>query len=287
VRIVEKDGAAILSDRRLLWCDEITVCEERDATGATVLKRFFPQGETEAGIPYYYVRDHLGSVRILTDAAVSVRALYEYDPYGRSSRISGDRDATFGFSGHWEHRSTALTLAPFRAYDSALGRWVSEDPLGLRAGDVNLYRYAANRPVTLIDPSGRFAITLSLAAAAAAKAGLALTTIAVANEIAKKIVEFVAEPDVAEPATDYVEPPRPANDNDPQPRPPRPEPIKVPPVPGRGSCPDDESDPEDDPCWPAFDRCTDQCEEYEDLTTWQLCWEQCVAEYELCRGLIP
>jgi hypothetical protein len=43
------------------------------------------------------------------------------------------------------------------------GRWISKDPLGFRATDSNLYRYAWSDPVSLTDPDGRI-----LPAAAAA-----------------------------------------------------------------------------------------------------------------------
>jgi RHS repeat-associated protein len=40
-----------------------------------------------------------------------------------------------------------------RYYSPALGRFVSKDPIGF-AADVNLYRYAANDPISLTDPWG-------------------------------------------------------------------------------------------------------------------------------------
>jgi uncharacterized protein RhaS with RHS repeats len=39
-------------------------------------------------------------------------------------------------------------------YDPGTGRWLSQDPLGFEAGDVNLYRYVKNRPTNASDPSG-------------------------------------------------------------------------------------------------------------------------------------
>jgi RHS repeat-associated protein len=41
-----------------------------------------------------------------------------------------------------------------RWYDAALGRWISEDPIGFAAGDPNLYRYVANSTANLVDPNG-------------------------------------------------------------------------------------------------------------------------------------
>jgi len=44
-----------------------------------------------------------------------------------------------------------------RYYDLTVGRFISEDPLGLDAG-VNLYAYALNNPINWIDPSGLLSI---------------------------------------------------------------------------------------------------------------------------------
>lgn len=35
-----------------------------------------------------------------------------------------------------------------------VGRFISEDPMGFDGGDVNLYVYAENNPVLLMDPNG-------------------------------------------------------------------------------------------------------------------------------------
>jgi len=49
-----------------------------------------------------------------------------------------------------------------RVYDPSLRRWLSPDPLFLgnpeldleKGGELNLYQYAGNNPIRLIDPSG-------------------------------------------------------------------------------------------------------------------------------------
>ncbi len=43
-----------------------------------------------------------------------------------------------------------------RYYDPAVGRFISEDPLGFDGGDVNLYGYASNSPMMMIDPLGLY-----------------------------------------------------------------------------------------------------------------------------------
>jgi len=151
VRITERDGAVVNSDRRFVWCG-YERCEERGVDGSTVLRRFFPQGEEIGGQAFFCFRDHLGSVREMTDA-VALRARYDYDPWGRRTKLSGDVDSRRGFTGHFTLDDPELVLAPFRAYDPEVGRWLSRDPLG-EWSSLNLYAYAANQPTGLVDPTG-------------------------------------------------------------------------------------------------------------------------------------
>jgi uncharacterized protein RhaS with RHS repeats len=88
VRIVERENDAVVSDKRFVFCG-LALCEERDSTGATVVKRFYPQGVQLGVDNYFYTRDHLSSVRELTDVQGAVRARYDYDPYGRRRRSAG------------------------------------------------------------------------------------------------------------------------------------------------------------------------------------------------------
>ena len=61
--------------------------------------------------------------------------------------------ADFGFTGHFFHQPTGLSLSLYRAYDSKRGRWLSRDPIG-EAGGLNLYGYVGNGPTKNIDPLG-------------------------------------------------------------------------------------------------------------------------------------
>jgi RHS repeat-associated protein len=62
-------------------------------------------------------------------------------------------DSDFGFTGHYYHSPSALHLAPYRAYDAMLGRWLSRDPI-LEQGGINLYGYVGNNSTKNRDPSG-------------------------------------------------------------------------------------------------------------------------------------
>jgi uncharacterized protein RhaS with RHS repeats len=46
-----------------------------------------------------------------------------------------------------------VTLAPFRAYDPGIGRFLAEDPIRLDGG-VNFFTYVDGNPINLIDPFG-------------------------------------------------------------------------------------------------------------------------------------
>lgn len=151
-RIVEKDGTTTLSDRRYVWCDG-SICEERDTGGSTVTRRFYDEGMQEGSTSYFYTRDHLGSVREMTDSAGSIRTRYEYDPYGRITQVGGDKAGAFGFTGHFIHAPSGLALAKWRAYDPGAGRWINEDPIGLEGG-INLYAYVSDDPLNATDPLG-------------------------------------------------------------------------------------------------------------------------------------
>lgn len=54
---------------------------------------------------------------------------------------------------------TLLALAMLIASHSAQARFISEDPLGFGAGDVNFYAYVGNNPINANDPTGLAAET--------------------------------------------------------------------------------------------------------------------------------
>jgi RHS repeat-associated protein len=153
VQVIEKQNGVALSTNKFVWCGT-ELCEERSNTGTTVTKRFLGQGEQISGTNYFFTRDHLGSVREMTDTSGAVRARYDYDPYGRRTKVAGDLAADFGYTGHFMLASQPdHTLTLYRLYRSDSGRWNSRDPLAEYAG-LNLYAYVRNSPVDHMDPFG-------------------------------------------------------------------------------------------------------------------------------------
>jgi len=156
LHVTEKDSGNITSEKRYVWCGH-ELCEERNATDGAVVKRFFRQGEqrfggTDGGI-YFYTRDHLGSIRELIDTNGITRAQYDYTIWGKRTKLSGDLDCDFGFTGFLFHPLSGLSFSRTRAYDSELGKWINRDPIR-ESGGLNLQSYVSNDPVNFVDPSG-------------------------------------------------------------------------------------------------------------------------------------
>ena len=133
LRVSLRASSGPSSVKTFVWSGN-TIAEERAANGATVKKRFFAEGEQRIGGgdagTYFYTRDHLGSVREVTDASGALKGQYDYDAWGNSVVVRGNMHVDFGFTGHYFHQPSGLNLAMYRAFSPTLGRWLSRDPLG-------------------------------------------------------------------------------------------------------------------------------------------------------------
>jgi RHS repeat-associated protein len=99
-------------------------------------------------------------------------ARYAFDPWGSRTITAGTDITSVGYTGYRWQSSGSGWLAQYRFLDPTLGRWASEDPLGLEDSP-NLYAYVSNNPLSSRDADGR--------AAAAAAAGIGLCTAATAG----------------------------------------------------------------------------------------------------------
>jgi RHS repeat-associated protein len=127
--------------------------------------------EVVSGQVYRILTDHLGSVRLvvrLSDGAI-VQQL-AYDPWGDVEMDTKPGFQPFGFAGGLYDPDTRLVQFGARDYDPAIGRWTAKDPSGF-AGGTNLYAYADNDPVNLVDLTGENPVFFILAGAAEGIAG--------------------------------------------------------------------------------------------------------------------
>ncbi len=107
--------------------------------------------------------DHLNTVRDIakydlgSDMTTVVNHLV-YDAFGKVTSESNPAiDSLFLFTGRPFDSDTQLQNDLNRWYDASVGRWLSEDPIGFDAGDVNLCGYVENRPTDTRDPTGEAA----------------------------------------------------------------------------------------------------------------------------------
>lgn len=112
--------------------------------------------------------DNLGSVRDVVDSSGELRIHRRFDAFGNivdethynasgtevSAGQAGYVDEAFAFTGRLFDKATGLQNNLNRWYDPSIGRWLSEDPIGL-GPDANPYRYVGNSPINFTDPSGQ------------------------------------------------------------------------------------------------------------------------------------
>ncbi len=107
----------------------------------------------------YYLADGLGSVRQLADARGYVVQRYAYGPFGEPQAAEGSRTSRMRYTGEPWDGDVGLVYLRARWYDPATGRFTTRDPIPGYATlpqTQNPYIYAANNPVNLTDPSGKF-----------------------------------------------------------------------------------------------------------------------------------
>jgi RHS repeat-associated protein len=107
--------------------------------------------QTTGGSTSYFLADHLGSTRGLTDATGNVTSSLTYDSFG--TVVGGSGSTRYTYTGRELDEETGLIYYRARWYDPQQGRFVSEDPIGL-VGGINLFAYVENNPICFSDPSG-------------------------------------------------------------------------------------------------------------------------------------
>ena len=141
----------------------------RQISGGTTLKYVHGPGideplATDDGSALSHLHaDGLGSMGKTTSAAGAVTLTRRYDAWGNLEL--GAATSGYAFTGREWDPETGLYYYRARYYDPKVGRFISEDPIGLLGG-LHLYRYADNAPTNAIDPYGEFIIVVPAAAAA-------------------------------------------------------------------------------------------------------------------------
>ncbi|MBO5674040.1 MAG: hypothetical protein J6S09_07110 [Paludibacteraceae bacterium] len=103
----------------------------------------------------YYITDHLGSVRAVTDAEGEVLDTFDYMPYG--SEISSTSSTTTDYRFTGKERQSMVNNSiydSFARFQNTYGRFMSIDPKAESFYHISPYAYCAGDPVNLVDPDG-------------------------------------------------------------------------------------------------------------------------------------
>lgn len=119
-------------------------------TGLHVDERF---ARNEGGTRSYFLTDALGSTVALANAGGSLIQQYQYDPYGNAATTPSTTNP-YQYTGR-ENDGTGLYYYRARYYSPAMGRFISEDPIGFGGGQNNFYAYAGGSPLMYIDSNGK------------------------------------------------------------------------------------------------------------------------------------
>ncbi len=110
---------------------------------------------------HFYVKDHLGNIRVTVDEQGEIVSKDDYYPFGLRmpgrSHTSGAGNDIYKFSGKELDDENGLGLYwfnPGRYYDPALGRFTTSDPHSDSYLSLTPYNYVGNNPLRFIDPTG-------------------------------------------------------------------------------------------------------------------------------------
>ncbi|MET3140221.1 RHS repeat-associated protein [Undibacterium sp. GrIS 1.2] len=165
-----------------LWDGDLMIHSQRGNKASLFVfepDSFIPLATIQDENTYWYQCDQIGAPQELTDQVGEIVWAADYKVWGEakvrdvvlktgtdnwssssnynwqtSTKPTPVIDQPFRFQGQQFDEETGLHYNRFRYYDPAVGRFVSEDPIGL-AGGMNNFLYAPN-PVGWIDPLGLF-----------------------------------------------------------------------------------------------------------------------------------
>jgi RHS repeat-associated protein len=111
--------------------------------------------DATTGNIYCYHFNATGNTIALTDSTQAIVNSYAYTPFGIVTEQQ-TIDQPFKYVGQYGvyTEPSGLNYMKARYYDPSVGRFISEDPSGFAGGQVNLYAYVANNPISFIDPLG-------------------------------------------------------------------------------------------------------------------------------------
>ena len=114
------------------------------------------RGNGAAAQSFVHHRDHLASVKVITDATGAAVNRTTYRPFGDLASVTGTHAESDGYIGEKRDAETGYIFLHARYYDPMLGRFISPDwwDPHLKGVGTNRYTYSANDPINKSDRNG-------------------------------------------------------------------------------------------------------------------------------------
>src|SRR5690606_24267686 len=108
----------------------------------------------------YYVKDHLGSIRVTVNEGGTQDHQSDYYPFGlqMSGRVTTTDAPRERYTGHEIEElgsETTWYYAGARMYDPVVARWMTVDPKANLFAGLSPYNYSLNNPLIWTDPDGQ------------------------------------------------------------------------------------------------------------------------------------
>ncbi len=107
---------------------------------------------------YYYLKDHLGDIKMVLNSTGAVDSYNDYYPYGEqmpSRNSAGSADGRYKYTSKERDTETGLDYFGARYYDSWNCRFMSVDPHAQSYPSMSSFGYAGDNPLGYYDPDGR------------------------------------------------------------------------------------------------------------------------------------
>jgi len=104
----------------------------------------------------YFLKDHLGSIKVIVNEDGSVSSYTDYDPFGLQleNRYTVNNEERYKFTGKERDEETSYDYFGARYYDSRIARWLQVDPLAEKYAGWSTYNYTMNNPLKYVDMLG-------------------------------------------------------------------------------------------------------------------------------------
>jgi len=110
---------------------------------------------------YFYLKDHLGNIRVTVDENGNVKGYNDYYPFGLRmpgrSMNTALNYALYKYSSKELDEENGINWYYFgaRYYDPEIGRWWSVDPMWEKYLGISPYVFTLNNPIKYYDPDGK------------------------------------------------------------------------------------------------------------------------------------